>query len=107
MQRVILSILLTLGTCLLFGSSLPAQASGGAVDQERLTEVRAVQLRHQNAIMQSPGVVGFGIGLTEDGEEVALIVYLEKLTPSIRAGMPSSLEGVPVRLIESGRFKAY
>ena len=57
--------------------------------------------------MNIPGVVGIGIGLTEDGKGLGFVVYCEKLTPEVRALVPNHLQDVPVRVIESGRFRAY
>ena len=53
------------------------------------------------------GVTGVGIGLDESGSEPVLVVFGEKITPALRRAIPTSLEGSPVRLIESGVFVAH
>lgn len=83
------------------------QSRGGAVDLQRIEELKVIQARNEDQIMSIPGVVGIGIGLTEEGKDLAFIVYVEKLTPNIKARVSDQIEGVPVRLIESGIFKAY
>jgi hypothetical protein len=79
----------------------------GVVSIERVEELKEIQARHEDNIMGIPGVVGIGIGLTEDGADLAFIVYVEKLTSSVEVQVPNRIEGVPVRMIESGIFKAY
>ncbi len=37
---------------------------------------------------------------------LALVVFCEKRTPDLERSVPSELEGVPVRLVESGQFVA-
>jgi hypothetical protein len=83
------------------------QPEEGAMDRKRVEELRGIQARHEDSIMNIPGVVGIGIGLTEDGKDLAFIVYVEKLTLAVEAQVTDRIEGVPVRLIESGIFKAY
>ena len=48
-----------------------------------------------------------GIGMDEAGKNTVLVVFYEKLTDKVRKIIPSELEGVPVRLIESGTFVAH
>ena len=77
------------------------------VDLNRVDELREIQAANEDAILNVPGVVGMGIGLTEDGKGLAFVVYCKKLTTQVRAMVPRHVEGVPVRLIESGVFRAY
>ena len=77
------------------------------VDQARVELIKGIQERNEQKVMNIPGVVGIGIGLTEDGKELCFIVYLEKVTASARATVPVRIEGVPVRIVESGIFEAY
>ena len=104
MRSRYLIVLTALGVCLIMVSLTLGE---GVADIQRVEELKEVQARHEDRVMGIPGVVGIGIGLTEDGQDLAFIVYVEKLTPSIKAQVPARIEGVPVRLIESGIFKAY
>jgi hypothetical protein len=104
--------LMVLGVSLIMVSSLSAQESAqklgeAVVDMNRVEELKGIQATNEDIVMDIPGVVGIGIGLTEDGKDMAFIVYVEKLTPSVKSQVPGSIEGVPVRLIESGIFEAY
>ena len=57
--------------------------------------------------MNIPDVAGIGIGLAEDGEDYEFVVYVEKLSPQVKRQVSKELEGVRVRLKESGPFEAY
>ena len=83
------------------------QTKRDVVDLKRIEELKVIQARNEESIMGIPGVVGIGIGLTEDGENLAFIIYVEKLNSTIKAHVPDRIENVPVRLIESGKFRAY
>lgn len=81
--------------------------SGGPLTPEEMQLARAVQARHEAAVMGLPDVVGMGIGMAESGLGPAIIVYVKSLTASTRNAVPRQLEGVPVRVIESGEFTAF
>lgn len=84
-----------------------AQSQLPGVTLQQVEALKSVQARHENSVFAIPGVVGFGIGLNESGQGPAFIVYVEKLTDSMQAQVPYNIEDVPVRVIESGIFKAY
>ena len=83
-----------------------AQQIGAMSMDPQMARMRTIQTSNQDSILAIPGIVGIGIGLTEDGENSAFIVYTEKLTDEVAQAVPSTLEGIPVRLIESGEFTA-
>jgi hypothetical protein len=72
----------------------------------RVERLKQIQARHESRILAVSGVVGFGIGLAEDGKTLGLVVFCKKLTNTLRAQLPATIEGVPVRLFESGQFVA-
>lgn len=90
-----------------------AQGRGHAEHEEdegpaRAAEVRAaraVQARHEAALLKQPGVQGVGVGLMEDGRTVGIHVYVQRDRP--RPALPADLDGFPVRVIESGPFVAH
>lgn len=72
----------------------------------RHPEVKAVidvQTKYQS-ILDIPGVVGTGVGLYE-GKPV-LEIYLEDATSDLDRILPTNLDGVEVKPIETGRFEA-
>lgn len=72
-----------------------------------MASLMETQRRWGENILQIRGVVGMGIGLAEDGEDYAFVVYVKKRTPEVERLAPRQVEGVSVRLVESGEFKAY
>jgi hypothetical protein len=72
----------------------------------RLERLKEIQQKHEDQIMAVPEVVGIGIGLAEPGDDYEFIVYCKKIVPELWEKLPRLLDGVPVRLIESGPFEA-
>lgn len=72
----------------------------------RVETLKQIQARHESAILAVSGVVGIGIGSADDGKDLELVVFCKKLTNTLRAQLPAKIEGVPVRLVESGPFEA-
>lgn len=70
----------------------------------------AIQRRHEDELLQIPGVTGVGIGLADpNSKDLAIVVFTEKgsraaETPS---ALPSKLDNLPVRRIVAGPFVAY
>lgn len=54
--------------------------------------------------MNTPGVVGVGIG-HKDGKD-CIRVYVAKEDPKVLAALPRALDDVPVEIVVSGAFKA-
>ncbi len=78
------------------------------VDQIAVQATAGVKERHENRFMQMRGVVGMGVGLPEAATEGPVIeVYVKKLTRALKLNIPATLEGVPVKIIETGEVFAY
>jgi len=71
--------------------------------------VMAVQERHTAKLMADKNVVGTATGLTDDGR-VAVYVFLENAVSTTKLksaqSIPASLDGVPVIVSVTGKFKA-
>jgi len=80
-------------------------ASETEVNEAEIDSAKAVQAKHQPALMKQPGVRGVGVGLMEDGKRVGIHVFVGK--GQRRPELPAQLENVPVRIIEAGPFKAH
>jgi hypothetical protein len=102
-----LRTLLCLTFIALFIFSVAYAQAENPVTLQQVEALKTVQARHENSVFAIPGVVGLGIGLNEDGQGLAFIVYVEKMTDTVQTQLPYTIEGVPVRVIESGIFKAY
>ena len=84
-------------------AQLPEQADPAAVDA-----VTRVKERHEAKLLKIPGVVGVGVGLSDRvlGQPV-IEIYVKQATDSLRRTLPSSLDGVQVRIVETGEIFAY
>lgn len=80
---------------------------GSGSDPAAVARANAVRLRHDGTLFNIEGVVGSGVGLSNGLGQVPIEVYVEKATPAIRESLPSTLEGVPVRVVETGRFTSH
>ncbi len=68
---------------------------------------REAKARHENRLFEIPGVVGTGVSLDDDGNPV-VEVYVERAARATPARpIPKELDGVPVRVIETGPVRAY
>lgn len=85
-------------------SGAVAAASGDAASA-RLKHAKAVLAGHSNALFSLPSAVGHGIGLSSGSPVIE--IYLTNENASARAMAPTVLDGVPVRIIVTGPFKAY
>jgi hypothetical protein len=68
-----------------------------------LERVMAVQNRHTDEVMAIDGVVGTGTGLSASGKPVVK-VFAERESV---AGIPATLDGVPVEVEVTGKFEAF
>jgi hypothetical protein len=65
-------------------------------------DINAVLSAHQDELMAIPGVVGVYVGLMDDGKIICLKVMVVKLTKDLERQVPSSLEGYPIVIEETG-----
>ncbi|MEA3396606.1 MAG: hypothetical protein U9R05_04000 [Chloroflexota bacterium] len=78
--------------------------------EEEVARVRLVKARHEQVLLQKANVVGVGIGLLEQTEQVILVVNvthkvnLQSLALEDR--IPRELEEVPVKVKAIGRLQA-
>ncbi len=89
------------------GTAHAAQPPQLPIDPASLAAATQAKERHEQAIMQIQGVVGIGVGISDvDPREAVVEVYVEKLTPVIRAAIPPQLDHTPVRIVETGKIRA-
>ena len=93
---------------LIFAKPLGGYAAGQdtapAMDPNKLEVARAIKNKHEAKLMDLPGVLGMGVGLTETGDDVCIHVYIDPMADE--GSIPAELDGMPVRVIESSGFKA-
>ena len=67
-------------------------------------DVTTVMNAHVDALMATEGVAGVAIGETDD-HTPCIIIYVVQLTDTLKASLPTTMEGHPVRIEESGEFR--
>ncbi|MGH7923480.1 MAG: hypothetical protein ACREQH_02675 [Candidatus Binatus sp.] len=77
------------------------------LSKEAVASATSVRDRHEDDLMSVPGAVGTGIGAGDQPGQTAIEIYVKTLTPEAEAAAPEEVEGVPVKLIESGEAVAY
>lgn len=63
-----------------------------------MSEVQKIKEKYAKDLLSIKGITGVGVN-------GSILVYVEKLTPQVAAFIPRTLEGVPVRIIETGKVK--
>ena len=67
----------------------------------------AIKDRHESDLFKIQGVIGTGIGAADQPGKAAIQVYVDHETSQIDSAVPATLEGVPVKIIETGQFTAF
>jgi hypothetical protein len=83
------------------------EAQSVGLSMEAVESAKAIRDRHEDSLMRVPGVVGTGIGAGDQSGQPAIEVFVEKLTPEAQAATSKDVEGLPVKVVESGEFVAY
>jgi hypothetical protein len=91
-------------------STAPAVTESGAqsfdLPQQALDHASRVLEQNRHDLMSRPGVLGVGLGATEDNSAPAIIVYVDQ-TASAQPELPQQLDRVPVRVILTDPIIAY
>jgi hypothetical protein len=94
---LVVSILAFAAACA--ASDAPGRTPGGGTGGT----VKDVLKRHSRDIMSIPGVVGTAEG--KCGGKPCIKVYVEKKTPELSRRIPARIDGYPVEIEQTGRFK--
>ena len=98
------------------GATLQKKTQGMAeeklsgVSKPDLDLAKSVKERYEKDLFTLPGVIGVGVGKTEDKADAttpAIIVYVNSRPGMLMRGIPSEKDGVKVRVIPSEPFVAY
>jgi hypothetical protein len=98
-------------------ASLPAPVPSGASaaapawahpSESEVDIARRVKEAHEPELFSRTGVIGVGVGATEaDATKAAIVIYLETGQNALHRGLPSEIDGVPVRIIPTDPFVAF
>ncbi len=87
-------------TALAGARSRPALASDDLIRAIAVKDLRAPEL------MDQPGILGVGVGRSEDNPgEPALVVFVE--AGKLESPLPAEIDGVRTRIVEGDRFRAF
>lgn len=76
------------------------------ISWEEIARAMAVNERHRSEILLDPAVVGIAVGRSELRlHTAAILVFVEK-GKTLSSPLPTTLEGVEVRIVSTGRFQA-
>jgi hypothetical protein len=98
------------GSCTPAASTLAqadVEAQSVGLSTEAVVSATAIRDRHEDSLMRVPGAVGTGIGASDQAGQPAIVVFVEKLTPEAQAAASKDVEGLPLKVVESGAFVAY
>jgi hypothetical protein len=107
---IILVILLSSGFMIIsvFAQRYEGENTGGGVSKEKLLTATEVLANNEAKLMRMPGVVGVGIGLTEEGDQPAIHVFIDvgATGGALPTEIPKRINNVPVRVIQTDQIKA-
>jgi len=66
-----------------------------------------VKANHEQELFRIPGVVGTGLSVDENGNPVIEVYVANRARRAVSSPIPVSLEGIPVRVIETGVIRAF
>ncbi|MFL5384442.1 MAG: hypothetical protein ACJ8GN_18120 [Longimicrobiaceae bacterium] len=69
-------------------------------------DILSVKRRHSLDLLGRPGVSGVGVEKDAAGRDV-FALHVSTDDPGVLAGLPSEIEGYPVRIVRSGPFRAF
>ncbi|HSE48160.1 MAG TPA: hypothetical protein VLA96_03025 [Terriglobales bacterium] len=86
------------------------QAAGGtrplALERDEFQRGLAAKERNAPALLQQAGIVGVGVGRSDDAPgETAMIIYVER--GKAHAAIPATIDGVRTRVVAGERFRAF
>jgi hypothetical protein len=86
----------------------PGTEGQRTVEKDALRMAEAVLAANQAKLMSIPGVIGVGMGLTEQGDRPAIHVYVQTQATggTVSAAIPKQINNVPIRIIETDEIRA-
>jgi hypothetical protein len=94
------------GTCT-SSSTLEGLSFGQGLSDETIAQVNAIKERRENNLLSRPGVIGVGVGASDDDPfEAVIVVYVDD-TAGFNPRLPHRVDGVRVKVVNTDTFVAY
>ena len=85
------------------------------MSEQAIQHAQEVKRRHESELMRKPNVVAVGVGFQKRGgqptNQVSIVVSVKTKVPPAQLKpedvIPSSIEGVPVDVVETGEIRAW
>lgn len=88
-------------------ATLEGLSFGQGLSDETIARVSAVKERRENNLLSRPGVIGVGIGASDDDPfEAVIVVYVDETT-GMNPRLPRRVDGVRVKVVNTDTFVAY
>jgi hypothetical protein len=88
-------------------ATLEGLSLGQGLSDETIARVSAIKERRENNLFSRPGVIGVGIGASDDDPfEAVIVVYLDQ-TSGFNPRLPRRIDGVRVKVVNTDTFVAY
>jgi hypothetical protein len=82
----------------------PAVSDEVSIDEREVKRATEIKKKYEQGLFKHRGVIGVGVGLSKDHQRVVIRVYLDEA--AAKPSLPTKLNGVPVEIVKSKRFKA-
>jgi hypothetical protein len=107
-QSVMAQISNALGSTVSFvgNAEVSAQGSSAQPSIQSIQNVHNTHGRRADALMRAPGVIGVGIGVSDDGTEAALVIYVDNAARQ-RPNFPDRVDGALVKVVVTDPFVAF
>jgi hypothetical protein len=93
------------GTCT--STAAATAAAGQDLSDESVRFATAVMKGREKNLMSRPGVIGVGVGASDDNQSEASIVVYVDLNAGVKTRLPKSINGVKVKTVFTEPFVAY
>jgi hypothetical protein len=77
--------------------------SGGSTTPQSIRQAHGAKEKWADAFMDRPGVIGVGVGLSDDGSEAAVVVYVDRGSQG-RPNLPERADGARVKVVFTDPF---
>ena len=94
------------GTCTA-GSTLEGLSLRQGLSDETIAFASAVKERRENDLFSRPGVIGVGVGSSDDNAFEAVIIVYVDMTSGFSPRLPRRIDGVRVKAVYTDTFVAY